>query len=529
MEALGFFKNLGKKKKAKENKTNNEKKNEQKSNDEKKNNQKSEKSNNQEVVLKQSFDYETKNFKNGKTGVSFQLTYISTMVDENVIHESALPYLLEGNLENVENVPSLLPIADVELTSDLTGFEEKLLKGYVLLKIPGQERYCFFGAPNHFNRAITIPEVEFSVIGPKETFVESADQNINLIRKRLPIKELIVEEQLVGTLTKTKVNIVYIDGITNVEDVKTVKQRISDIQIDTIIDSSYISQIISDNQYSLFPQILDTERPDRIAASLAEGKVAIVVDGSPHVLIAPTTLVEFFSSFEDYYLNWLTASFFRVLRLFSVSFSLFATPFYVAVLTYHYELIPQDLIGLLITTRRQIPFPPFLEALFLEVTIELLREAGARLPTKVGQTIGIVGGIVLGTASVEAGLTSNVLLIFVALSALASFTTPVYRISNTIRLIRFPFLLLAQLWGILGIVFGLTLLTTHLVKLTSLGRPMLEPVFPFRIHDFKDSFIRLSFDQQTYRPFFLRSQQKKRYNENTNKGKKKFKGKDFDE
>lgn len=526
-----FFRNWRNKKKVEENKTSNSKKKEQssESNGKKKDEQKNGQSKEKEVLIKQSFDFETKYFKNEKTGVTFQLTYISTMVDERVVHENALPNLLNGNLEKVENVPSLLPIADVEVTKDLTDFEEKLLNGYVLLQIPGQELNCFFGAPHHFHRTITIPEVEFSVIGPKETFVESADQNINLIRKRLPIKELIVEEQEVGTLSKTKINIVYIDGITNEEDVKTVRQRISDIQIDTIIDSSYISQIISDNQYSLFPQILDTERPDRIAASLAEGKVAIVVDGSPHVLIAPTTLVEFFSSFEDYFLNWLISSFFRVLRLFSVSFSIFVTPFYVAVLTYHYELIPQDLIGLLITTRRQIPFPPFLEALFLEVTIELLREAGARLPTKVGQTIGIVGGIVLGTASVEAGLTSNVLLIFVALSALASFTTPVYRISNTIRLVRFPFLFLAQFWGILGIAFGLILLMAHLVKLTSLGRPMLEPVYPFRIHDFKDSFIRLSFDNQTKRPFFLRSQQKIRYDVNTNKGKKNFKGKDIDE
>ena len=164
-----------------------------------------------------------------------------------------------------------------------------------------------------------------------------------------------------------------------------------------------------------------------------------------------------------------------------MAFSILITPIYVAALTYHYELIPKDLMATLVTSRQEIPLPPILEALFLELTIELLREAGARLPTKVGQTIGIVGGIVIGTASVEAGITSNVLLIFVALAALASFTTPVYRMSNTIRIMRFPFLLFAQLWGLLGIVFCFCLLMGHLLQFTSLGRPFLEPLYPPRL------------------------------------------------
>ena len=479
-------------------------------------------------LIKKSYDYQTKNFKNEKTGIEFQLIYISTLIEENIVQESALPNLLGGNWEKIEDIPSLLPITDVDVLDNQSEAEDKLLLGYVLIKVPGQKRLCTFAAPKHLYRDINIPEVEFSVVGPKETFVESAERNINLIRKRLPISNLVIKEFEVGKISKTKIYVVYIEGITNMEDVETVIQRISEIEMDSIIDSSYIVQIICDNQNSLFPQILDTERPDRTAAILAEGKVAIVIDGSPHVLIAPTTLVEFFASFEDYFLNWIIASFFRILRLFSVAFSLFVTPFYVAILTYHYELIPQDLLGLLVTTRRQIPFPPFLEALFLEITIELLREAGARLPTKVGQTIGIVGGIVLGTASVEAGLTSNVLLIFVSLAALSSFTTPVYRISNTIRLLRFPFLIMAQLWGILGILIGFSVLLIHLLRLTSLGRPMLAPIFPFRIHDFKDSFIRLSFNRQTKRPITLRSRQRERYSDEKVKKHKDIR-KDIDE
>ena len=328
---------------------------------------------------------------------------------------------------------------------------------------------------------------------------------MNMIRKRLPVKELIAEEFIVGKLSKTKVAVLYIDGITNEEIINTVKQRISDIEKDEIADSSFFTQLISDNGNSPFPQLLDTERPDRVTSSLSEGKVVILVDGSPQALIGPTSLTEFFNSFEDYFLNWILASFIRLIRLFSVTFSIMITPLYVALVSYHYELIPKDLLVTLVTSRRVVPFPPILEVLFLEVTIELLREAGARLPTKVGQTIGIVGGIVLGTASVEAGLTSNVLLIFIALSALASFTTPVYQMSNTIRILRFPFLFMAELWGLLGITIAFCFLLTHLLRLTSLGFPFMEPIFPLRIRDFKDALFRLPFKSQANRPQFLRT------------------------
>ncbi len=472
-------------------------------------------------ALAKSHDFKCIEYFNNKTNISFSLKFLATLVDDKTIQESLLPYLLEENFKQIEDVKQMIPLADIQLSEDTCEIEEKLFNGYVQLTINGREnKFCFLGVKKIIGRSVSLPEVEFSVIGPKESFVESIDQNLNLIRKRVPVKELIIEKQKVGSLSKTQVAILYIDGITNPENVNTVRQRIKEIEFDEITDSSYIVQIISDNQNSPFPQLLDTERPDRISAILAEGKVAILVDGSPHALIGPTTLVEFFSSFEDYYLNWILSSFFRLIRLFAVVFSILVTPIYVATLSYHYELIPQDLMGTLVASRRAIPFPPILEALFLELTIELLREAGARLPTKVGQTIGIVGGIVIGTASVEAGLTSNILLIFIALAALASFTTPVYRIGNTIRLLRFPFLLFAELWGLLGILVCFSFLITHLIRLTSLGRPYLEPLYPPRSMDLKDAFIRLSFDKQRKRPFLLNTKQPNRFPKKPAKDKK---------
>jgi hypothetical protein len=474
-----------------------------------------------EKFLVRSDDFKKVFFINKKTSVRFCFSFISTLIDDQILQESILPDLLEKEFNELEDLKQILPSVHVDLSEDPAEIENQIFNGSVMITIESeQKRFAFIGVQKQFNRSISPPEVEFTVIGPKESFVEPIDSNINLVRKRLPVKELIVQELSVGKLSKTKVAVLHIEGIADPDNVETVLQRISDIEIDAITDSSYIVQIISDNENSPFPQLLDTERPDRVSAILAEGKIAILVDGSPHALIAPTTLVEFFGAFEDYFLNWMLSSFIRLVRLFAVTFSILITPIYVATLSYHYELIPKDLLSTLITSRREVPLPPILEAIFLELTIELLREAGARLPTKVGQTIGIVGGIVIGTASVEAGLTSNVLLIIVALAALASFTTPVYKMGNTIRLLRFPFLIFAELWGLLGVVFCFCILTTHLLRLTSIGRPFLEPLFPFRSADLKDALIRLPFESQSMRPEFLRTKEPIRFSKKKAKAKK---------
>ncbi|MFZ3590793.1 spore germination protein [Bacillus sp. DJP31] len=450
------------------------------------------------------------NYTNKKVKHPYILAYYSSIVDSKVIHRDILPYL--KNVEKEDDLQAIIPVQDILSVSEANEVREKLPQGYVYVSfVDKRNKGVLIQAQLKEKRPISPPEVEFSVVGPKESFIESMDTNLHLIRKRIPIQELRVEEVVIGKLSRSKVAIIYIDGIADMANVNTMTQRIKDIDFDMITDSSYVAQMIADNENSPFPQVLDTERPDRVAAVLAEGKVVVLVEDSPQALIAPTTLIEFFSSYEDYLFNWYVASFIRLLRVFAVAFSILITPIYVAALTFHYELIPKDLLATLITSRREIPLPPILEALFLELTIELLREAGARLPTKVGQTIGIVGGIVIGTASVEAGLTSNVLLIIVALAALASFTTPVYKMGNTIRLIRFPFLLLAHLWGLIGIVMCFCFLMTHLLHLTSLGRPFLEPIYPPRFEDLKDAFIRLPFAKLAKRPVQLRTNNKLRF------------------
>ncbi|MEG9294870.1 spore germination protein [Mangrovibacillus sp. Mu-81] len=443
----------------------------------------------------------------------YYIHYFKSIINPDILHEFILPFLRDAQSgDTLFMIQEKVSIDSTKIVKDLETVRDSLLTGAVLVQQKGNvEEALMIPAVAIEKRSVSMPEVEYSVVGPKEAFVESLDANLNLIRKRLPIPELIVKELKVGRLTKTRVAVIYIKEVANEENANTMYQRIEDIDFDNIIDSSFITQIITDSSSSFFPQMIDTERPDRVAGVLSEGKIAVLVDGSPHALTGPTPLVEFFSAFEDYFLSWHLASAFRLIRLFAVFFSVVSTPLYVAVMTFHYEMIPQNLLNPLIASRSGVPFPPILEAIILELTIELLREAGARLPTKIGQTIGIVGGIVIGTAAVQAGLTSNVLLIIVALAALASFTTPVYQMGNVIRLIRFPFLLSAQFYGLLGVTFTFALILGHLLKLTSLGRPYLAPVYPLRLVDLKDALFRLPMYSQKERPIQMRSHVPQRF------------------
>lgn len=449
------------------------------------------------------------------------LSYFETIVDSKILHDDVIEKLQETPIASLEDIKQTVPIEEIQITSDLNIIKKKIMLGSLMIRLSESDPKCaLIHVLKKEKRQIAIPEVEFSVIGPKESFVEDIDTNINLIRNRLPTAALKIEYFQMGELSKTKVAVLYIEGVSNQENVNTTLQRIKEIHIDQVLDSSYISQLISDNSWSLFPQSRDTERPDRVVATLAEGGIGILVDSSSHALMVPTTLIEFFNSIEDNYIHWLIASSFRIIRIFSVILSILATPVYVAVITYHYVLIPKELLVTLVASRQGVPLPPILEALILELAIELLREAGARLPTKIGQTIGIVGGIVIGTASVEAGLTSNVLLIIVALAALGSFTTPVYKMGNTIRLLRFPLLLAAFLYGLPGIVFSLCFIIIHLLSLSSLGRPYLEPIYPPRTNDFKDTFIRLPFSYQSKRPVLLQTEETVRFDAKKAKQKK---------
>lgn len=469
---------------------------------------------------KQSADFVEHHEKN-QAGQMVSVCYFQSMVDMQKIPASILKPIRQMDECTLEQLLLHLNSSEIKRCYDAIEVDQALIKGNVLLVFKEKKEtiHVLVDLSYQEDREITVPEIEFSVFGSKEAFIETVEVNINLLRRRIPTTDLYMKKYIIGSSSRTSVYVVYCQSVANEENVQTVKQRLEDLQIDQVPDASTLLQTIEDRS-SVFPQIIDTERPDRTAAALIEGKVAILTDGSPQALIAPVTIFEFISAFEDYFLSWQSASLLRIIRIGAVLFSIFATPLYVAVLTYHPEIIPQDLFANLIVSRTAVPFPPIIEALFLEVTIELLREAGARLPTKVGQTIGIVGGIVIGTAAVEAGLTSNVLLIIVALAALASFTIPVYRMGTTIRIVRFPFIMAAQVWGLIAIALFSVFIVTHMLSLTSLGRPYMEPVYPFSFKDMKDSLIRLPVALQNTRPAFLQTKKSIRFKDKKNKSNK---------
>ncbi|MBM7702226.1 spore germination protein [Metabacillus iocasae] len=454
----------------------------------------------------------------------FVITYFKQLVDVTSVEEKVISPLqkMDFTLKDLNDVENVMPIEDISVTDDTQEIEEKLLRGYLMFQLHVDDRKVAMIKVQSLDagfRKENDSENEFSVVGPKVGLVEDLDVNLYLMRKTLISSKLIFKELSIGTISKTRVVLVYLEDVTNPQHIDTMTQRIESIDFDVIFDSTMLEQLVSDNSTTPFPLFLTTERIDRVVFTLLNGQVAFFSSGSPYAVTGPSTLLDFFISPEDYYLPWVLGSFFRVIRIFGVFFSIFATPLYVAIVTYHYEMLPKDLLGPIIFSRTNVPFPPVFEVLFLEITIELLREAGARLPTKVGQTLGIVGGIVIGQATVEASLTSNILLIIVALSALASFTTPIFKMSNTIRLLRFPFIIFAALLGLPGIVLCFSFLIVHLMRLQSLGTPYLVPIYPFRPNGFRDSFLRLPYSHTAKRPSFLRPLTPTRYN--SQKAKKK--------
>ncbi|QDI92290.1 spore germination protein [Salicibibacter halophilus] len=442
----------------------------------------------------------------------FYLHYLESVVEERYVHDEVLPYVQRKDMHTLMDLQRVIPLEETKILRKGYLIEEHLLRGHIIIQKTGEnDEVLSLPAELIEERAVEAPENEFTVIGPNESFIESIDVNLNLVRKRLHTSALVVEELKVGRLSQSRLTILYIEGITSPQLVQTLRQRIQDIDYDEIVDISQINQFISDHPNSHIPQLLETERPERVTSALAEGKVAFLMDGSPHATLGPTNFMEFFSSPDDHYMLWPLGSAFRLIRIVALLFSVHATSFYIAVTSYQQELIPDELLDTLIASRIEVPYPPIVEVLILELTVELLREAGARLPSRIAQTIGIVGGIVIGTAVVEASLASSVLLIMIGITALASFTAPIYKMGNTIRLIRFPFILFAQWFGIFGMVFCSLLYLSHLFKLTSLGYPYLAPLYPLRVKDLRDVIFKMPIQKQQKRPSVLRPQKRKRF------------------
>ncbi|KKI90025.1 hypothetical protein WQ54_23160 [Bacillus sp. SA1-12] len=431
--------------------------------------------------LGDSFDLVHRSFNEGE----IHIIYLNSLVDSHTLEWEILSPLRKMSFQHFEK-------AFQQSLYKRENIHEKVINGILdgnVSMFAGEKTYLI-NVSGLEERSITQSETETVINGPHDSFNEVLKTNVSLIRRRVRSPRLKMIKLSVGKISKTKVLLIYIEGMANMDVVNHLKERIKSVKVDSITDSNVLIQMIDDHQNSPFPQYYTTERPDIAVTKLYAGKIIGLVDDSPNIFCTPSSFFDFFESSDDYNQRWIIGTGVRLLRYMALFITLILTAFYVSICTYHYEMIPQSLLQSLMQSRSRVPFPPIFEAIFLEIVIELLREAGARLPTKIGQTIGIVGGIVIGQAAVEAGITSNILIIVVAVSAIASFIVPSYIMSASIRIVRFQFILMAGFLGNIGIFFALGILIIHLTGLTNLSSPYFMPISPTFFKDWMDSIVR---------------------------------------
>ncbi|MFE7083977.1 spore germination protein [Priestia megaterium] len=427
------------------------------------------------------------------------IIYIEGIVDNQTIQEFLLESIMKDttkeqmNEQNALNLLSedMMTVGNVSIIYKWDDLFSTLMSGNTLVLVDGVNQALDASTRGGETRSISESSTEMVVRGPKQAFTESIGTNTAIIRRIIKTPDLWAESLKVGRVTKTDLTMMYIHGIANDKVVEEIRQRLHKIDIDSILESGYIEQLIEDETITPFPTMYNTERPDVIAGNLLEGRIAILVDGTPFVLIAPTVFIQFFQSAEDYYARFDIATSIRLLRILMFMISLIAPATYVAVTTFHQEMVPTTLIVAIAAQREAVPFPAFVEALLMEVTFEILREAGIRLPKAVGSAVSIVGALVIGQAAVQASIVSPAMVIVVSITAIANFATPAFDMAIAARLIRFLFMLGAATFGFYGIILVLLMMVVHLCSLRSFGVPYMAPFAPFIPVDNGDTVVRL--------------------------------------
>lgn len=445
-----------------------------------------------------------------KTKTSVSLYYFEGLTDGIALKEHVITPLLQ-EITDDKQVFNFNVIATYSKTVyTWNEIKKGILEGQCVLFMEGEKKALLINTKGWAERSIQEPVSEVTIKGSHDGFIENASKNIGLIRRYIPSTELKINKLTIGERATTSVYIIYLEDVANEEVVQEVENRITKIKTDTIISIGELSNFTKDQNWTPFPQSYLSERPDSISQHILDGKIAVLIDRSPSVMIVPMNLIGFFQTPDDYNMHWLIASFFRLLRFLGFIIAVFLPALYIAMVSFHFETIPLDLYTSIASSRIKVPFPPLLEAFIMEITLEMLREAGIRLPQPIGQTIGIVGGIVIGQAAVQAGLVSNVMVIIVSITAIASFIVSNYELSSCIRLIRFPMMLIAYCYGIVGIVSGLMILLAHFSTITSYGTPYGLPIAPFGLQNLKDSFVRFPNSMLTNRSRTGQPKQKKR-------------------
>ncbi|MGE4353449.1 MAG: spore germination protein [Oscillospiraceae bacterium] len=467
-------------------------------------------------IIGNSSDIVIRRFSFGnKSQIQAAMIFVDGLIDKALVNENVLKPLMydihlvseiePSKIDHIHYIKSaLLHVGEIEESGSINEAVDAFLSGDTVLLIDGSNEALIMGSRGWKSRGIEEPKTESVVRGSREGFTETLRFNTSMLRRRIKSPDLKLEAMKIGVRTKTDICIAYIDGIVNPKLIEEIKKRLSRINTDAILESGYIEQYIEDAPFSIFSTVANSEKPDRVAAKLLEGRAAILVDGSPFVLTVPMLFVESFQSAEDYYSRPFFSSMVRSLRFLAFFFSILAPASYVALANYHQELIPTPLLLTMSSAHEGVPFPAVLEAGLMLIAFEILREAGVRLPRPIGQAVSIVGALVIGESAVSAGLIGAPMVIVVAITAVSSFVVPAQ--SDSEAIMRFLLLILAGFMGGYGIAIGLLAIFIHLTSLRSFGTPYLSPLAPYNTDDMKDTFIRAPIWAMIRRPknFFQR-------------------------
>lgn len=449
-------------------------------------------------ILSPSDDINIREFKITVLGLRAAIVFVEGMTDGESISQNILSQLLSPTLSEkcietsqlMECIRASLTASAVNVTTDMAEIIKRLLSGDTVLFVDINAAAVIITTRKLETRAITEPLSEPTIRGPRDAFTESLTVNITLLRRRLVNPNFIVKKMAIGVRSEINVALIYFRGITNPNLVYQAEQRLKKLKVDILGSAGLVENLIDDHPFSPFPTLYATERPDKISAGMMDGKIAIMVDGTPFVILVPTTIGDYMQAGDDYYENWAVSSLLRITRYFAAFFTMVTPALYVAMTTYHPGLIPTPLTLTIAAARMGIPFPALMEALFMEIVLEVLQEAGVRMPKTIGPAVSIVGGLVLGDAAVRAGLISAPMVVVIAFTAIVSFAVGNYRISLPLRFFRVPLMFAASFLGMFGVVMGLVAIVAHLSMLESFGEPYLTPFTPknsSRLSDLKDS------------------------------------------
>ncbi|MGE5372337.1 MAG: spore germination protein [Solirubrobacterales bacterium] len=450
----------------------------------------------------------------GSPGISMLVTYIDGLVNGQLVSESVMKPIvtvgerLHERSHSAEQVYDhlknhLLTGSQVKEISRMTDLLQLVCAGNCAILIDGVASALACDTRGWNERSIEESKTEPAIRGIREGFVETLRTNISMIRRRVKDPRLRIEELSIGKISHTTVIITYIQGLASERTAQEARTRISRVVTDFILESGNIEEYIEDAPLSPFPTVLRTDRPDRVIGSLYEGRIAILIDGTPFALIVPCSLPMFLTAADDYNERSLIGSFLRALRYLLFVVSLTLPAFFVALITFHHEMLPTPLLLAIAAQREGVPFPALLEALIMEIAFEILREASVRVPAFFGPAVSILGVLILGQIAVSAGLVSPFMVIIIALTAISSLSIPIYSMGMTIRLLRFLILVMSGSLGLLGFLSSIAAILIHLMTLRSFGLPYFTPFGPLIVPELKDSIIRAPWWSLRARPELL--------------------------